>query len=268
MYTREVKFAYSWYPGETDVLSKTVKKMMHYNGELVDARGIMSPHAGIVYSGKTAGGVYARIKDKANVIVISPNHTGMGAQAAILREGEWKTPNRNIEINKELAGILIKESDILDSDTLAHANEHSIELQLPFLVERFENFKLVPITLKYLSFHDCEKLGKVIARVIKEKFPDTLIVASTDMSHGETLENTNKKDELALAKINKLDPKGLYDVVTTHDISMCGFIPSVIMLVATKELGATKALITEHTNSYKISGNKDYIVGYAGAIIY
>lgn len=260
---RKSKFSGSWYPADIE----TIKSYLAPIKNKIAAKGILCPHAGYIYSGKTAGKVYSQITIPENIIIISPNHTGYGSKVSLFSSGQWSTPFGKIEVNTEFTQNILKNNKLISSDTLAHEQEHSIELQLPFLQALKENFKIIPLTIQFISLQACQEIGETLAKLILEKHPNTLIVASSDMSHGETLENTTKKDSLAIEKLLKLDPKGLYETVIANSITMCGFIPAAIMLYALKKLGATKANLIEQTNSYKVSKNADYIVGYAGIII-
>jgi AmmeMemoRadiSam system protein B len=267
MNIREARFSFSWYPGEPEKLKKEINRMLKCEKESIHAIGALVPHAGIIFSGEVAGKVFGRLSEYDTFIILSPNHTGMGEKISVYSSGSWKTPLGEIEVDSEIANQIVKACDLAKEDIKAHLNEHSIEIELPFLQCKFSNFKIIPITLKQISYDDCVKLAKLIASVLKKSTKNILIIASSDMSHGETLENTIKKDNLALEKFKVLDSKGLFETVRKNYISMCGYIPASILLLVSKELGANQARIISHTNSYEISGNDDYIVGYAGGII-
>ena len=156
-------------------------------------------------------------------------------------------------------------TNLVSEDESAHLNEHSLEVQLPFIQFLKKDFTFIPISIAYYaSFDELVSLGKAIGEVIKEQGEEVLIVASTDMSHYVSKELAKEKDFLAIERILKLDAKGLYDIVTSKDISMCGFQPTTAAIIASKELGATKAELIKYQTSGDISGDHLEVVGYAG----
>lgn len=265
---RKPAVAGQFYPGAKEALTKAVEEYLAYDAEPKKVLGLAAPHAGYVYSGPTAGHTYASAVIPKKCIVLSPNHTGMGAAAAVMADGEWATPLGNIPIDKEIAAALLKNCAILKDDATAHVAEHSLEVQLPFLQVKQPDLSIVPITLQHPSWGGCEELGKAIAKTVKDSGEDILIVASTDMNHYESQNVTMEKDGLAIEKVLALDPKGLIATCGEHHITMCGVIPTAIMLIACKELGAKEAKLVEHTTSGEVSGDYDAVVGYAGFIIF
>lgn len=264
---RKPAVAGQFYPGSKEALKKAVNEYLSFDMKPKTVLGLAAPHAGYIYSGATAGHTYASAIIPKKCIILAPNHTGAGSNAAIMLDGEWATPIGGVPIDKCLAGSLIEHSDLLKDDAIAHVAEHSLEVQLPFLQVKQPNLSIVPICLRHLSFEDCEALGKSIAKVIRDSGEDILIVASTDMNHYENQNTTTEKDNLAIQKVLSLDPKGLLDTCGENNITMCGVIPTAVMLIACKELGATKAELVEHTTSGDVSGDYDAVVGYAGFLI-
>jgi AmmeMemoRadiSam system protein B len=229
---------------------------------------VVSPHAGYIYSGDVAGAVLSSIEIPERVIVISPNHTGMGDPAAIMVEGQWQLPTGPIPIDSDLALDLTKECSELHNDYKAHLMEHSLEVQLPFLQCLQPRLKMVPITVSHVRFDICEKIGNAIADVIKKTGEKILIVASSDMTHYEPQEVVKKKDKMAIDKVIALDPKGLLDTCATEKITMCGVVPTAIMLVAAKKLGARKGELVKYATSGDVNKEYSAVVGYAGIIVY
>ena len=153
-------------------------------------------------------------------------------------------------------------------DTVAHMYEHSLEVQVPFLQFAQPHLKILPICISRLPLDLLLRLGEGIARVISSMAKRPLIVASTDMTHYESGEEAREKDFMALEKVLALDPEGLYQVVRDNRISMCGVMPSVVMLQAAKELGAKKAELIAYSNSGDITGDQSEVVGYAGVRVF
>ncbi len=264
---RQAAFAGQFYPGSRTSLETEVKKYLDTGATPKKTLGVVAPHAGYIYSGPTAGAVYAATVVPPTCIVLSPNHTGMGASAAIMDEGEWVIPTGKVPIDASLATALMKHSTDLRRDTLAHQMEHSLEVQLPFLLARQPELHIVPITLQHIRLDVCENLGKAIAATIKESGKEVLIVASSDMNHYEEQSTTERKDQIAIDRVLALDPAGLISACAESRITMCGVIPTAVMLYAAKELGATKAELISHTTSGDTSGDYQAVVGYAGIAI-
>ncbi len=264
--TRTAHVAGQFYPGDQEKLEASVIENLAICTK-EDALAIIVPHAGYIYSGKVAGSVYSRVEIPDNIILIGPNHTGMGAPASIMCEGTWETPLGDMEINEELANQLLDASTNLTEDEAAHQREHSLEVQLPFIYLLNPKAKIVPITVMHADFAQCTEIGSAIAGVLEGFDEEVLIVISSDMNHFESEEITQKKDKMAIDKVLDLDPEGLLTVTTAEGISMCGVVPSAIGLVAAKALGANDAELTEHSTSGKTSGDMENVVGYAGIII-
>jgi AmmeMemoRadiSam system protein B len=248
---------------------------METEAKKVKALGIVSPHAGLVYSGSVAGAVYSRIELPGTFVLIGPNHTGLGAPVSLMANGSWQTPLGTVRINEELAAAVLSKSRRIHDDTLAHLQEHSLEVQLPFIQYLKKEFTIVPIQMLDTRLETCIELGNAIASAITESFARStefkkagvLIVASSDMSHYVSAETAKKKDHAAIKRILELDAPGLYNTVRDENISMCGYGPAVAMLTACKILGATKAELVKYTNSGDVSGDYDQVVGYAGIVV-
>jgi hypothetical protein len=256
-----------FYMKEPEALREQVEKYVRRNIKKEDVLGIVSPHAGYFYSGKVAGAVYSKINLPDTIIIIGPNHTGIGAEIAIMAEGEWEMPNGKVEIDSSLAKELLSESGgLLQEEEEAHLHEHSLEVQLPFIQYFKTDFTIVPICMRDQRVSTCRELGKAIARVIKSKTP-CLIVASSDMTHYESQKDAERKDRLAIDRILKLDPEGLLKTVIDEDISMCGPGPTATMIFACKELGAKRSELVLYNTSAEASGDYSAVVGYAGVIV-
>ncbi|MFC1888432.1 AmmeMemoRadiSam system protein B [Thermodesulfobacteriota bacterium] len=257
----------SFYPASPEILGKEIRAMITEGGKKEHALGVVSPHAGYVYSGKVAGEVLSDVTITPTVVVLGVNHRGIGSRASIMTSGRWETPLGMIDIDEALAGRILKESPALNDDPDSHAYEHSLEVQLPFLQILRPDFKLVPITFQMLKYDDCATVASAIAKAVADSGHDVLIVASSDMTHFETAENARRKDELAIDRILDRDPKGLFNVVTRNNISMCGMIPTTIMLSTTDALGAKKARMVRYTNSGEVTGDMTNVVAYTGIIV-
>jgi AmmeMemoRadiSam system protein B len=231
------------------------------------ALGCVVPHAGYMYSGHVAGAVYARLEVGRRCIVLCPNHTGHGTPLSIMTRGSWQTPLGNAEIDSELADALVRTFPFLTEDSAAHRTEHAIEVQLPFLQTLSSGIRFVPIAIGTRQFEVLEGLGVAIGEALAAIDEPVLVVASSDMNHYESDAVTRVKDEKAIERILSLDPRGLYDVVTNEDISMCGFGPTVAMLSAALQQGAMRAELVKYATSGDVSGDRQMVVGYAGIVV-
>ena len=231
------------------------------------AIGIIAPHAGYLYSGKVAGSVYGAVSVPDAVLVIGPNHTGVGAPAALSPPGEWLTPLGPVPVQSRLSGLILKHAPLVREDASAHRLEHSLEVQLPFLQYRNPNVSIAALCLSLRDFGSIVSLGEGIARAVSEYAAEVLIVASSDMTHYESARAARVKDELALARVAALDPEALLKVCREKHITMCGVVPAAVMLVAAKALGATASRLVSYATSGEVNGDLQRVVGYAALTV-
>jgi AmmeMemoRadiSam system protein B len=263
---REPVVAGKFYPGQKNALVQTLRKFLS-GGSPQSVKGLIAPHAGYIYSGAIAGQVFAasRIPDK--IVILGPNHHGTGHPAAVFAHGSWQTPLQETPIDEDLAEELIARCPLLVDDPAAHVPEHSIEAQLPFIQYLAPQAKIVPICVGHNSLEDLLAIGRSIGGVLAQTPEDILLVASTDMTHYESAHSARKKDLLAIDMIRGLDPEGLYQVVLDEKISMCGVMPVIVLLEATRLLGATQAQLVSYGTSGDVTGDDSEVVGYAGLTI-
>ena len=187
---------------------------------------------------------------------------------AILSQGSWQTPLGDAAIDAELAAELMQACPRLREDTVAHEREHSLEVQIPFLQRLAPaDFRFVPVVLGADRYALLEELGHALAKVVAAESERVLVIASTDMNHYESDAFTRAKDEMAIAQILRLEPRGLYDTVRAEGITMCGYAATTAMLVAMRDLGAETAELVRYATSGDITGERDEVVGYAGLIV-
>ncbi len=223
------------------------------------------PHAGLMYSGQVAAAFYGAAELPRRYVILCPNHTGLGHFAAINRQGTWRTPLGEVKIDTPLADALMRKSAVLQEDDRAHAREHSLEVQLPFLQRLLGDFTFVPICLGAPRLSMCEEIGAAIAEVVSSE--PVGLLASSDLNHYEDQETTLRKDGLAIDAILSLDPRELWRVIDEFEVSMCGFIPTTAVLAAAKHLGARAARLLSHTTSADVNGDYSHVVGYASVVI-
>jgi len=259
-----------FYPASANSLRKQIKDFLPGKIPLRESIGCIMPHAGYVYSGKVAVNTAGRVVVKENVILLGPNHTGLGQPFSIMDKGSWQTPLGVSDINHDLAAAIMSRSDFLESDGLAHVREHSLEVELPILQYFRNDVNIVPIAFGADDFDALVDVGKAVAGAVKalklEK--KILLVASSDMTHYEPAAQARAKDMQALEAVAALDAKGLWQIVHKLGLTMCGYMPVIAMITAAKELGAVKGELVEYSNSGDVTGDDSSVVGYAGVIVY
>jgi AmmeMemoRadiSam system protein B len=256
-----------FYPSDEKKLALEIEKYTSSANKKSFARGCVVPHAGYLYSGHVAGAVYSEIEIPARCILLGPRHFPGGEAMAIISEGSWRTPFGDAQIDSELAAELKRACPLLREDRMAHEREHSLEVQIPFLQQLAANLRFVPVVLATQRYQDLETLGHAVARVIAAHTEPVLLIASTDMNHYESDAITRTKDHKAIDRILALDPRGLYDLVRSEGITMCGYAATAAMLIAMRDLGAKDAELIRYATSGDITGDWDQVVGYAGIII-
>ena len=230
---------------------------------------IVCPHAGYMYSGPVAAHSYLALSEEKKpdtAIILCPNHTGIGSALSLMGEGVWETPLGRVSIDSEISTSIFKASGMVDMDESAHAYEHSIEVQLPFLQYIYgSTICIVPICMGLQDLDVSRNLGEAIAEATKSK--NTVIIASTDMTHQESQQSATRKDRLVLDAIEAMDEKLVQETVQSHRITMCGYGPVSTAIVASKKLGADRAEILSYHTSGDITGDRGAVVGYASAKI-
>lgn len=256
-----------FYPGTASGLSRTLKQLTRDVPEKLAAIAVVSPHAGYVYSGVVAGELFSSVRVPSRAVVFCPNHTGVGADAAIMSRGAWRMPWGDVPVEEELAERMKAACPLLREDESAHLGEHSLEVQLPFLHRFRPDVRIVPVALGRLSLDECRTMGEATAESVAGDPERPLLVASSDMSHYVPDAVARRKDRLAIDRILALDPEGLYRTVRAERISMCGVIPATVVLFAALRLGATSARLVKYATSGEVSRDFDQVVGYAGLAV-
>jgi AmmeMemoRadiSam system protein B len=268
---RQPAVAGRFYPADAPRLRAEIQSYISPPHDVVESKtaalGCVVPHAGYMYSGHVAGAVYRRLEVQPRVIILCPNHTGMGEPLAIMSRGAWHTPLGDVPIAEDLAAELMARMPLLSEDEEAHRSEHSLEVQLPFLQVLKPDIEFVPIAVGTGNFEVLSALGVSLANVLTKQSDRLMIIASSDMNHYESDAITRVKDRRAIDQILALDPRGLYDVVRDGNISMCGYGPAAVMLTAVKRLGARQAELIRYATSGDVSGDKNMVVGYAGIVV-
>ena len=275
MSVRNPWVAGAFYPSDPDGLKATIRgcfthklgpmKIPERSSGTRRTVSAICPHAGYMYSGPVAAHVYLSLASEADpesIVIIGPSHTGIGSPLSIMNKGFWKTPLGKVRIDEELSNAILREADFLDVDESAHMREHSIEVQIPFLQYIYgSDFSFVPICMALQDLDSSRDLGRALGKACEGK--DVLILASTDLSHYEDQTSANRKDKLVIAAILNLDEEELQEKVYKNRITMCGYGPVSVALVASKHLGAKGAELLSYHTSGDVSGDYSAVVGYA-----
>jgi AmmeMemoRadiSam system protein B len=230
--------------------------------------GLVSPHAGYFYSGKTAAFGYKLIKGKKydTVVVISPSHYEYFRGVSVFNGSAYQTPLGTIQIDQELREELKDYNSIIEFSKRGHGREHALEVQLPFLQLVLDEFKLLPIVIGDQSKEFVFPLAEILAEVLKNK--NALLVASSDLSHYFSHELANSLDSRVELLINSFDEDTLFDELESEKVQACGGGPIVTVMKATKLLGANKSKVLYRNDSSEASGDKHQVVGYLSAVFY
>jgi len=231
--------------------------------------GIVSPHAGYMYSGPVAANGYARLAADGTpetFIILGPNHTGQGSGVSILTDGAWETPIGTSKIQSELAERIQKSNTVLDIDEASHAYEHSIEVQLPFIQFLYsDSAKFIPICMMMQDLQTSREIAKSIVDQCKGN--DYVIVASSDFTHYEPHDTASRKDRSAIDAILKLDDKTLNELGESNRVTMCGYGPITTLIAAAKLHAGAKAELLTYKTSGDITQDKSAVVGYSSIVI-
>jgi AmmeMemoRadiSam system protein B len=258
-----------FYPGEPEILRRLVTDLLAGATAaegLQPAIALLVPHAGYVYSGGVAAAVFSAVQVPERVILLGPNHTGMGPPLSLWDRGAWEFPGGRVPVEEDIGGRLKEECPELIPDPSAHRYEHSLEVQVPFLAARRPSVRIVPVVVGTTRKEPLEMLGRALASVIRGSKEEVLMVISSDMTHYEPAREAERKDLLAIGAMEAIDGESLQRVVKREGISMCGYAPAMAGLAAARNLGARKGRLVRYAHSGQVSGDDDSVVGYAGMI--
>ena len=259
---REPAVARMFYEGNREALQKRLNGLFK-NMKPGRERAVISPHAGYIYSGRTAAHAVGALAKAERFIILGPNHTGLGPEFSVMTMGTWRTPLGKVQVDKKLAESLM-DCGFLEEDELAHQREHSIEVQLPFMQHHFPKFSFVPVCIKNTDYSDgflekCSALGHEVAAAMKKG--QAGLVASSDFSHYLPRKIADEKDLAALRKILALDVKGFFRTLSENDASICGFGPIAVAMYAAKELSLRPRLLHKSTSGDE-TGDFNSVVAY------
>ncbi len=261
---RQAVFAGSFYPADGAVIVKYFKDIV-LPIEPVKACGVICPHAGHIYSGKTAFKTLLSVKIPDRVLMLCPNHRGLGQPLAVSPADEWDTPLGPVSVDVKLSESVASFHGAT-FDSAAHKLEHSLEVQLPLLRILNPRVKIVAVSVGVGQRDLLQEFAGHIAKLVGGT--DTLVLASSDMSHFVPADVAKQVDSLVMDRIGKLDAEGMMDVVLGKHISMCGIYPVYVMMKTCVKNGASNSDIIEYTHSGKVTGDNNDVVAYLGVRVW
>ena len=270
MKIRHQQVAGYFYPAEKEKLENDISLLLNVakpEKSFNKIFGIVSPHAGYVYSGKTAAYVYNLLKDKSykTVIVISPSHAEYFPGICIYDGDAYETPLGIVEIDQNITDKLTENSKLVFRGIQGHRREHALEVQIPFLQSVLKDFKIVPIVMGDQSKMFVDHLAEKISKVVDE---ETLTVASSDMSHFYDSSEANSLDSVVEQRINEFDFEQLLKDLDDHECEACGGGPIAAMMKAASLKNINKSLVINRSDSGDVTGDKSEVVGYLSAVVY
>ena len=261
-----------FYPGSKPELERTVRELLARvpDARPAAARGAVAPHAGYVYSGFTAACVFARLAIPPLVVLLAPNHTGVchaPGGVSLWEGGAFRTPLGDVAVDERFAAELLAASPLVGVDHAAHAAEHAIEVELPFLQLLRPDVRIVPLVLAGDAWAECRELGLALAGLVRGGPEPVLLLASSDLNHYESARVSERKDREALAALESVDGEELLARCRRGRISMCGRAPAACVAAAARALGASQGTVVDYRHSGWVTGDEDAVVGYGGVII-
>ncbi len=269
---REPAVSGMFYPDRPEILSRDVKKYLEnakkekIDGEII---ALVAPHAGYMYSGGVAAHAYQLIEGKTfnSVVIVAPSHRVDFKGASLYDRGGYRTPLGVVPVDVEGSKRMMEKWKGIRFFPEAHGQEHSLEVQIPFLQVVLKSFKLIPIVMEpYWSRETCQSLSQAIADTIRGK--NILLIASTDLSHFHSYERAVQLDKIVLGHLERFDSEGLNRDLKEGRCEACGGGPVITVMMTAKALGANRSKVLNYLNSGDVTGDRSRVVGYAAAVFY
>lgn len=265
-----------FYESNPEFLKNDVEELFSYvNESNYDYSSVVAgiiPHAGYVYSGKTACYTFNEIA-KGELpdifIIIGPNHTGYGTMIDVCDFDKWESPLGLVDVDNEFIDELLNVDENVYVDNSAHLREHSIEVEIPLIQHICANheFKIVPIVISQQIPKLCENLAKSIKAVSDKLNRKCMVIASTDLNHYDDEKTTQFLDDKIIKSVESMDMNHMVKEINDYDISMCGFGPVIVANNYAKLQNADTSIVLNHTTSGETSGDYDSVVGYMSGIM-
>ncbi len=276
---RKPAVAGMFYESDEDSLKKRIKWCYQHKlgpgrlpgkmGNTRSIKGLIAPHAGYVYSGPVAACSYLELAEDGmpeTVVILCPNHTGIGSGLSTMTEGSWQTPLGEVEIDHQFANELLNYYPLLDDDPSAHMQEHSCEVQLPFLQEISQDFQMVPVCMMMQDLETSRELGEAISHTARKLKRDLVVIASTDFTHYQPHDVAKAHDKEVLEAIAAMDELEMMEKIQKYNVTMCGYGPVAATIEASRGMGAHEARILQYATSGDTGGDYTSVVGYGSAV--
>jgi MEMO1 family protein len=267
---RRAAVAGTWYPGTRAALERAVDAHLAAASAVGEGcpRALIAPHAGLMYSGPVAAHAYQLVRGCAYeaVVLVGPSHFVGFDGLSVWPRGTWESPLGEIAVAEDLASSIASAYALVHVSPSAHAREHSLEMQLPFVARLLPGVPIVPVVMGYQTRATAEPFGDALARALRGR--QVLLVASSDLSHYHDARTAAALDAVVLGHVEALDPEGLMHALEEQPGHACGGGPMVAVLRAARTLGATRARVLRYADSGDVSGDKDAVVGYMAAAIW
>jgi len=261
----------TWYPGNPRILRADIEEFLHnVPDEKIEGKitGIIVPHAGYVYSGQVAAFAYKTVREEIfdAVILLGPSHRAFFHGVSIHDKGGYETPLGIVPVDNSLAKDIMAQSRMISNIPAAHSQEHSLEIQVPFLQVALGDFRFVPLVMGEQDRRTCEMLAESIVKAVGDR--RVLIVGSSDLSHFHSYEKAVKLDSAVLHRIEKMDAEGLLKDLEENVSEACGGGPAAVTMMISKKLGSHRAKILKYANSGDVTGDRGSVVGYTSAVLF
>lgn len=225
---------------------------------------VVSPHAGYEFSGPVAAHSYlhaSSLPDPELIVVVAPNHYGIGSGVATFKDGEWETPLGRMRVDEEAAARLVRDSGIVAFDPEAHRMEHSLEVQLPFLQQIYgDSVPILPVSLSFQDMETAKTVAGSLVKVVKGR--KAVLVASSDLTHYEPAAAASKKDNELIDQVRKIDLEAFYMTLDRLQVTACGFGAIATVMEASRVLGFERGELLKYATSGDTTGDNNQVVGY------
>jgi AmmeMemoRadiSam system protein B len=271
---RRAAVAGSWYPGTASAVAAEVDSYLEAAraapppGRLV---ALVSPHAGLRYSGPVAAYGYGLLREVGGgpgltVVLVGPSHRAAFEGVAAHARGAWETPLGRAPIDEEVSQAILDADPVVFDDPGVHRDEHSLEMQMPFLQRLLPGLRIVPLVMGSQSRREVEALATALAKALTGR--RALLVASSDLSHYQPAVVANRVDATVVDEVSRFDDEALMRRLETHDNVACGGGPVVAVMKAARALGADRATVLKYGDSGDVGErDKSHVVGYLSAAL-
>ncbi|HAR96260.1 MAG TPA: AmmeMemoRadiSam system protein B [Deltaproteobacteria bacterium] len=270
---REPAVSGTFYPNNPKVLKEDIRQYLSIvpTGLVPGGvTGLISPHAGYMYSGQVAAYGYKTLTAGTydTVIVVAPSHRAYFEGAALQDKGGYRTPLGLMPIDEDVARAIVEAGAFVHSDASVHRAEHAIEVQLPFLQVALGEVPFVPLIMGEQGLSLCRKLADQIVTAVKGLNRSALLIGSTDLSHYHPYAQAVRLDNAITSRLRAFDTEGLEDDLRADRAEACGAGPMLVTMLAARKLGADRSAVLKYANSGDVSGDKSAVVGYTSCVFY